>query len=214
MSKTGGSNTYSAKKGGFTVVELLIVIVIVALLAVLAFAAYTGIQKRSRNVSMVQGVKQYVTLIESYRATNGFFPIPPGGTSTSNTFACLGEDYTAPCVHENIGVTDVLTQSWFNTMLKQNSKSLPPLPSFVYWTDDGELLKAGAFYKYAPSSSLIWMQQASLQDAEAILVYYLEGRTASACAVSGAIPRVFLSGNNTDVDIVTCTIPLGLHHFL
>jgi prepilin-type N-terminal cleavage/methylation domain-containing protein len=202
------------KSKGFTIVELLIVIVIIAVVAAVVITAYAGVQKRSRNAAMIQGMKQYVGLIESYRAINGVFPIPPGGTSNANTFACLGEGYTEPCVHENIGVTDVLTQPWLTTMLKQNSAHLPPLPSFVYWTDDNEMLKAGAFYKYAPPTNLIWMKHAKLQDAEAILVYYLEGNTASACAISAAIPKVFLGGDNTDVDIVTCTIPLGIHHFL
>lgn len=210
----GRSGTYRTKRHGFTVVELLIVIIIIALLAAVITSAYVGMQKRSRNVAMVQGVKQYVTLIESYRAVNGIFPIPPGGTSNANTFACLGENYTGPCVHENVGVNDVNTQTWFNTMLKQNSKGLPPLPSFVYWTDDDEMLMAGAFYKYAPPTSLIWMKKANLQDAEALLVYYLEGSTASACAISGAIPTVYLGGDNTDIDLVVCAIPLGTHHFV
>ena len=208
----GRLNTYRTRRNGFTLVELLIVVVIIALLASIVLMAYNGVQKRSRNVSMVQGMKQYRTLIDSYKAVNGVFPIPPGGTSSANTFACLGESYTGPCVHENVGVSDVLTQPWFNAMLKQNSTRLPPLPSFVYWTDDNEMLMAGAFYKYAPSSSLIWMKKAKVLDAEALLVYYLEGSTASACAISGAIPTVYLGGDNTDVDLVVCAIPLGEYH--
>ncbi len=46
----------SNKKGGFTIVELLIVIVIIAILAAVTVAAFNGVQKRARQAQVSAAV--------------------------------------------------------------------------------------------------------------------------------------------------------------
>lgn len=60
---------------GFTIVELLIVIVVIAILAAITFVGYTGIQNRSKNASIVAAANQSLKLINGYLATNETYPI-------------------------------------------------------------------------------------------------------------------------------------------
>lgn len=64
----------SKKKNGFTIVELLIVIVVVAILAAISIVAYGGIQERARNTQRIQDVRAIAKAIELYYADNGNLP--------------------------------------------------------------------------------------------------------------------------------------------
>ena len=56
-------------RGGFTIVELLIVIVVIAILAVITVVSYNGISQRAHNTRTITAVRQLMTLTEAYRAT-------------------------------------------------------------------------------------------------------------------------------------------------
>lgn len=64
-----------ANQRGFTIVELLIVIVVIAILAAISIVAYTGIQERARNSSAQQLASQIASKAETYYAINGRYPI-------------------------------------------------------------------------------------------------------------------------------------------
>lgn len=66
---------------GFTIVELLIVIVVIAILAAISIVAYNGIQERARNSQRESDVKVIVKALEMYYIDNGQYP--PGNGSTS-----------------------------------------------------------------------------------------------------------------------------------
>ncbi len=68
------------KPRGFTIVELLIVIVVIAILAAVSVAAYNGIQQRARDVQRVQDVKTIAKALEMYYADHGEYP--PGKCTT------------------------------------------------------------------------------------------------------------------------------------
>lgn len=59
---------------GFTIVELLIVIVVIAILAAISIVAYTGIQDRARNSSAQSLASQVAKKAEVYYALNGTYP--------------------------------------------------------------------------------------------------------------------------------------------
>lgn len=61
-------------KKGFTVVELLIVIVVIAILAAMTVAAWNGIQRRAHNVRRQSDIKMAQKLVESYAIENGTYP--------------------------------------------------------------------------------------------------------------------------------------------
>lgn len=76
---------------GFTIVELLIVIVVIAILAAITIVAYNGIQTRVHNSQTASVIKMYKQALIAYATINGNYPA--GGT----TSACLGEGYTNGC---------------------------------------------------------------------------------------------------------------------
>ena len=59
---------------GFTIVELLIVIVVIAILAAISIVAYNGIQNRARNTTNAESASQLKTKIESWNSIIGSYP--------------------------------------------------------------------------------------------------------------------------------------------
>ena len=76
------------KQRGFTIVELLIVIVVIAILAAITVVAYNGIQQRADNTKRVAAAREWYKRIQTYIAMNGTYP--PGAL---NNHACLGTGY-------------------------------------------------------------------------------------------------------------------------
>lgn len=62
------------KSRGFTIVELLIVIVVIAILAAITIVAYNGIQARARDNIRYQDVKSIMKALELYKADKGYYP--------------------------------------------------------------------------------------------------------------------------------------------
>lgn len=63
------------KERGFTLVELLIVIVVIAILAAISIVAYNGITTRGRVSSTAAGAAGLAKKIEAYNALTGSYPV-------------------------------------------------------------------------------------------------------------------------------------------
>ncbi len=68
------------QKSGFTIVELLIVIVVIAILAAITVVAYNGIQERANNATVVSDLAALKKKIEIYKIDNG--DLYPSGSSS------------------------------------------------------------------------------------------------------------------------------------
>ena len=66
------------KQTGFTIVELLIVIVVIAILAAISIVAYNGIQERSKISSVNSSLSQINKAINAYQAIHGEYPSTAG----------------------------------------------------------------------------------------------------------------------------------------
>ena len=71
---------------GFTIVELLIVIVVIGILAAITVVAFGAITTRANNTQTTAGVKEFIKAFYAYGVENGDYP---------NASGCLGEGYAA-----------------------------------------------------------------------------------------------------------------------
>lgn len=62
------------KQSGFTIVELLIVIVVIGILAALVVTTFSGIQRKARNTERETDVKAIHGQLEAYFAQNNSYP--------------------------------------------------------------------------------------------------------------------------------------------
>lgn len=62
------------RKSGFTIVELLIVIVVIGILAAITIVAYNGIQNRANDTAVQADLKAFATKMGLYQADNGAYP--------------------------------------------------------------------------------------------------------------------------------------------
>lgn len=67
-------NNIKTKQRGFTIVELLIVIVVIAILAAITIVAYNGIQNRGKASSAASLANVVVKKLEAYNTLNSTYP--------------------------------------------------------------------------------------------------------------------------------------------
>lgn len=70
---------------GFTIVELLIVIVVIGILAAITIVAFNGVQDKARDASAKSGATQAYKKLEAYKALNGAYPNTLAEAQISNT---------------------------------------------------------------------------------------------------------------------------------
>lgn len=75
----------TAKKSGFTLIELMVSIAIIAILAAVGLVVYSAAQKGGRVSKRVQDLNALKTALELYKSANGVYP----AAATAGTFACL-----------------------------------------------------------------------------------------------------------------------------
>ncbi len=69
-------------RSGFTIVELLIVIVVIGILAAITIVAYNGVQGRAYDTTVQNDLANVAKKIQLYQITNGSYPM---GTSQMST---------------------------------------------------------------------------------------------------------------------------------
>lgn len=183
--------THLRKQSGFTIVELLIVIVVIAILAAISIAVYNGTQARAENTKTVQGVSQYVKALHSYAALKGNYPIEaafpclgPVGTS------CARRSGTATTCTASQGDGGASTTTGFDTAIKEIiSGPLPELSSQVMNCSGNTY--SGGYYR--PSTG-----------ATAQVVYYLKGD--QACSGIGGTQSITKT-QQEDITRCIATLP-------
>ncbi|MES2876642.1 MAG: prepilin-type N-terminal cleavage/methylation domain-containing protein [Patescibacteria group bacterium] len=120
---------------GFTIVELLIVIVVIGILAAITIVAYNGISERARFTSMRSDLSQINKLVQLYYAQNGSYPITPSsGTGCSSGYWC--------------GFDQATNDNFIPGIVPTYTSSLPQLPT-VNGNNDTYIYKSpsGTDYK-------------------------------------------------------------------
>lgn len=163
-------------KAGFTLVELLIVIVVIAILAAITIVAYNGIQTKANNSAIESAADQVLKLLIAYTSTNGTYPL------MNDTGCVVPRSGSTTCIWGSnpLAVSSAVTNN-LNTI-----GTLPTnVPNFT------ETTYAGIIYT---ASSTRTVDGAS---APALLIYTLIGKTT--CPVG----HIVNGGGNTPTTSTT-----------
>lgn len=127
-------NTKRTYLRGFTIVELLIVVVVIAILAAITIVAYNGIQQRTKNTAIIDAASKSQRLISAYIALNNAYPTAPQGE-----YICITVDTTC-----RRNTPDVAGNSTFEAAMATVGK----LPRFAPLVSD---VRGGVTYHYSSS---------------------------------------------------------------
>ena len=107
-------------RSGFTIVELLIVIVIIAILATIGIVAYNGIQRNAQASAISQQLKSISKSFTLWQTEAGFtrWPnddMPGGGTNISDLIASTTPPFDSlkNYLQKNPSVSGIGTEAWF-----------------------------------------------------------------------------------------------------
>jgi len=107
------------KLRGFTIVELLIVIVVIAILATITVVAYNGIQQRAHNDETIAAVKAYQQAFAMYVTDHGKYPDVNYGTF------CVGQGYE-DSTGDGVADCGAINQDWRGTVNDTLNNELKP----------------------------------------------------------------------------------------
>ncbi|OYX53307.1 hypothetical protein B7Y92_03415 [Candidatus Saccharibacteria bacterium 32-50-13] len=97
---------------GFTIVELLIVIVVIAILAAITIVAYNGIQDRARSAALRSDLTQIDKQLKLFQsATNKCLKVSSGNTVSSYSSPSSGNSYNLTVTNTESNLSYVLTSS-------------------------------------------------------------------------------------------------------
>jgi len=77
-----------AKQKGFTIVELLIVIVVIGILAAITIVAFNGVQQRAQTATKVEALASYVKGLGLHAVQNGTYPGSQATVCLDGTSTC------------------------------------------------------------------------------------------------------------------------------
>ena len=154
---------------GFTIVELLIVIVVIAILAGISIVTYTGVQRDAKNTAVIHDTQSWLRFLSVMYASQGTIYIndlPPGTSSL-----CLGKTSQYPAIPE-LEEGQCWHSGYTSEQFGKAMDRIGGISMNTYVTDNGS----------TPGRGLIY-QQLSLESA--VINYDLLGENQDCNKVSG-----------------------------
>lgn len=189
-------------KRGFTLVELLIVIVVIAILAAITVVAFTGIQDKAKNVKLLSALDATGKALKIYAIQNGSYPQPTDIATSGVNYVCAGTGYQATTNFPNAsngqptcfllgGSVYAANSPQFNTMLQSVVSSQPNV---------SDMIASGLPSNYAFRGMIYWNWQPPSSTSPlgtATLSYIIGGKTKQSCGRGTAI----FGGAYTECDL-------------
>lgn len=127
---------------GFTIVELLVVIVVIGVLAAISIVAYNGIQERAHIASAQSDLRSLGTAMQLHQAEHG--SLPTNGTSLIQALEENGVKELGTSSHEKNGKTFMYCLDTSSSMwIIQGEPLLPGIDSYdgemYYWSGSDSL---------------------------------------------------------------------------
>ncbi len=140
----------ASNRRGFTIVELLIVIVVIAILAAITIVAYNGIQARARDATMRNGAAEVAKALQILSINQGQMPSQAGsgttvavsnGSCSGGTGGFVGSGLY-PCTLEDMLVSTKLLPVGFVSSLPLNKTygSSSGYSMMYYWCGTNQVL--------------------------------------------------------------------------
>lgn len=171
-----------SRRTGFTIVELLIVIVVIAILAAITVVTFNGVTARAENTKTISAVQSTIKAQKLYANTYGtYIPV---------TYGCIGGDSCAKIdTSANcFGVGGVSPSSSYDSEVAKVVTTVPQASTqTIRCASTGATYRGGFAYAFNSWKS-------------SYVYYYLRGSDAQ-CAVGGA-------SRNVDGDLVYCRVQL------
>src|SRR5690606_32811231 len=119
---------------GFTIVELLIVIVVIGILAAISLVAYSNIQARARDTSRSNAVASIQKALEAYKVQHGVYPPhTPIGTNAPTGFnGVWGNSYSYSVATNNTWISGLVTSNTIPSVPKDPTNDNEHY--FTYWS--------------------------------------------------------------------------------
>lgn len=124
-------------KSGFTIIELLIVIVVIAILAAITIVAYNGMQANARNASRIAAAKDAYKLMVMYGTQYGSYPPLSDSVCIGSGYQDVSGDGIGDCWTQNTNSYRGIESTTFNNELRKIGSLPSPDKTQVSWPNGG-----------------------------------------------------------------------------
>ncbi len=157
------------QRSGFTIVELLIVIVVIGILAAITIVAYNGVKQRSSIASLQSNLANLGKMAGMYNADNGAYPASDAGVKEILQKASLWDGTRSPATHTYLFCANATAYA----VISMNAPGVPAYSAGAgttvhYWSSEKGVstYTSGADNNWTPNcnlaiGSITWRQVSS-----------------------------------------------------
>lgn len=197
-------NSKNRTQFGFTIIELLIVVVVISILASVTVVAYSGIQTRSQNTQTITAVSEWTKALISYATIEGDYPytgdrsqVAPyvdNQATIANNFPCLGEYPGDVCASVNnvvsFGAGHAYVNPAWNALIKAQVGGALAQPS------QKDIIINGQPHRGAFLNIVGYATGAAAPGVGPSIAYYLQGKDTKCTSLGGGVMQPTVIGDN------------------